>query len=50
MRFPAPWPGLGTGAALQPLLCWAYQLLCSPKLREADAGECLLGWRPPLRC
>lgn len=39
LRLPSPLPGVSTPEQLQPLLAWAYQLLCSPRLREADAGE-----------
>ena len=39
MRLPAPLPGLAACEALKPQLHWACSLLCSPRVREADAGK-----------
>lgn len=42
LRLPTPLPGLGSPAALQPLLARALRLLACPRGREADAGAQLL--------
>jgi hypothetical protein len=42
LRLPAPLPGLGSPAALRPLLARALRLLGCPRGREADAGAQLL--------
>ena len=42
MLLPTPLPGLETPAALLPMVCWAYELLWSPRQRESDAGARML--------
>lgn len=42
LRLPSPLPGLGTPAALRPLLACALRLLACPRGREADSGAQLL--------
>lgn len=42
LHFPTPLPGISSEDMLQKLIAWAKKLVCSPRVRESDAGALTL--------
>ncbi|XP_074268645.1 uncharacterized protein LOC141592008 [Silene latifolia] len=42
LSFPTPLPGLSSEDTVQELILWAKKLVCSPRVRESDAGALTL--------
>ncbi|GKV08720.1 hypothetical protein SLEP1_g20314 [Rubroshorea leprosula] len=42
LRFPTPLPGITTHDMVQKVIAWAKKLVCSPRVRESDAGALTL--------
>ncbi|XP_039011306.1 thyroid adenoma-associated protein homolog isoform X2 [Hibiscus syriacus] len=40
--FPTPLPGISSGEMVQKVIAWAEKLVCSPRVRESDAGALTL--------
>ncbi|KAI3665884.1 hypothetical protein L6452_44519 [Arctium lappa] len=38
LHFPTPLPGISTTEMVQEVIIWAKKLVCSPRVRESDAG------------
>lgn len=42
LHFPNPLPGISSQAMVQEVIAWAKKLVCSPRVRESDAGALTL--------
>lgn len=42
LHFPTPLPGISSGEMLIQVIVWAKKLVCSPRVRESDAGALTL--------
>ncbi|XP_010552926.1 PREDICTED: thyroid adenoma-associated protein homolog isoform X2 [Tarenaya hassleriana] len=42
LHFPTPLPGISSEDMVQRVISWAQQLVCSPRVRESDAGALAL--------
>ncbi|KAL4197784.1 hypothetical protein AMTRI_Chr04g189990 [Amborella trichopoda] len=42
LNYPTPLPGLSNGDAVKEIIVWAKGLVCSPRVRESDAGALIL--------
>ncbi|KAL4352320.1 hypothetical protein GQ457_06G041950 [Hibiscus cannabinus] len=42
LHFPTPLPGISSGDMVQKVIAWAEKLVCSPRVRESDAGALTL--------
>ncbi|XP_058096528.1 uncharacterized protein LOC131242120 [Magnolia sinica] len=42
LHFPTPLPGIASDVAVKDVITWAKRLVCSPRVRESDAGALTL--------
>ncbi|XXG70625.1 hypothetical protein AAC387_Pa07g0062 [Persea americana] len=42
LHFPTPLPGISSSGAVKEVITWAKRLVCSPRVRESDAGALTL--------
>lgn len=42
LHFPTPLPGISSSDAVKEVITWAKRLVCSPRVRESDAGALTL--------